>query len=151
MTTWSLKMIRKLFQTTTLALLATAIGCGPTGAPAEQSSAIAVADLPPVAGCDSVKQLNRMALRLHPVDGVADLYLIENDGQALCIDSRTGARGMLVRLGFVPPSALAASNPMPGSDPNGSQDETSSNPMPGDPGNSNASSNPMPGQDHKTP
>jgi len=148
-------MIRRLFQTTTLALVATTltVGCGQSdpGDVAESASAIRIADLPPVAGCDSVKQISRVALNLRAVGGIADLYLVENDGQALCVDSRAGARGMLLRLGFVPPSTLAASNPMPGSDPNSGQDETSSNPMPGDPGNSNAASNPMPGQDHKNP
>jgi hypothetical protein len=152
MTTWSLKMIRKFSQTTTMTLLAAtlAAGCGQSQ-PVETAQAVHVAALPPVAGCDSVKQVSRLGVLLRPVLGVDDLFLVEaQGGEALCIDSTSGVHAMLLRLSFVSPLALTASNPMPGNDPSG-QDETSSNPMTGDPGNSNASSNPMPGQYHKQP
>jgi hypothetical protein len=125
----------------TIALLAA--GCGGEVQPAENASAIHVAALPPVAGCDSVAKLSTLALRLHPVAEVTDLFLVEAGDQALCIDSGAGVQEMVFRLHTA--RELASSNPMPGD--NG---DTSSNPMPGDPGSStNTGSNPMPGTDHK--
>jgi hypothetical protein len=144
MTTGSLKMIRNLLATTTLfALLA---GCGQVQ-PGEATNAIQVAQLPPVLGCDSVAKTGaRHTVSLISVSGVDDLYLVRAGETDLCIDSRRGVHAMVLRLGFVPPLELAASNPMPGDD--GSGDEAGSNPMPGDDG---TASNPMPGENHKNP
>jgi hypothetical protein len=129
-----------------------AIGCG--SEVAENQAAIHAAELPPVAGCDSLSHpaaLHRPAatrLELRAVAGVDDLYLASAGGVALCIDSIDGIQAMALRLSFLPPRELASSNPMPGDPGNGN---AGSNPMPGDPGNNsgNAGSNPMPGDDHK--
>ena len=128
-----------------------AIGCGGEVQPGQQTDAIRAAELPPVAGCDSLTQPPARALKLRAVADVPDLYLVSAGSVALCIDSGAGIEAMAFRLNVLTPRELASSNPMPGDPGAPNQDETGSNPMPGDPGNSNAGSNPMPGTDGHKP
>ena len=127
-----------------------AIGCGGEVQPGREAAAIRAAELPPVAGCDSVARPAALAFKLRAVADVPDLYLVSAGATDLCIDSAAGIEALALRLNVMLPRELASSNPMPGDPGNPNQDTTSSNPMPGDPGNSNAGSNPMPGTDgHK--
>jgi hypothetical protein len=144
MTTGSLKMISRLSQMT-LVLFAMVAGCSGdiTG---DTQSAIRAEELPQVGGCETVVQPIR-ALRLRPVDGVVDLFVVQAADRAVCIDSHAGVQEMLLRVNPHPGHEdEVGSNPMPGD----SASNVSSNPMPGDPGSgANAGSNPMPGENHK--
>jgi hypothetical protein len=128
-------MIRSLLLTAVVA----AAGCGAVvDAPvATQGKSLHWSALPPVGGCERA-QPSRVHVTVHAIDGVDDLYLVQQSGGAVCIDSAAGVRAMLART-VDDPRMNAESNPMPGT-----VDDTSSNPMPGTV--DNTASNPMPGE-----
>ncbi len=136
------------------AALAGCAGGDPTG---ELNAPLRSAALPDVPGCDAIGALPRGVLAARAIADVHDLYVVTDDGVALCIDSEEGIvkrfGGALFTTAATNPVPLrmerASSNPMPGNP----GDPSASNPMPGtDPGSSNpmpgtdpAGSNPMPG------
>jgi hypothetical protein len=144
MTIGSLKMISRISQLA-LVLFAVVAGCAGEGQSGDTQSAIRAEELPQVGGCETVVQPLR-ALRVRPVDGVVDLFVVHSGERAVCIDSHSGVQEMLLRVNPHANHEEAGSNPMPGD----SASDVSSNPMPGDPGSgANAGSNPMPGENHK--
>ena len=104
-----------------------------TGAPA--SEGLQVSTLPNLPGCEGQAANGRLSARA--IAGGDGLYVVYEDGRALCIDTLAGATDSLGTVGVDD----ASSNPMPGLG-----HQSWSNPMPGDPGDP-AASNPMPGID----
>jgi hypothetical protein len=149
-------MISKLIKNAALAALAFAtVGCNaPPDAVSydEAHFRIGAAELPALDGCDRLSARQR-DVKLVPVGGVENLYLVKIAGKDRCIDGLEGVSAMVARsrVAALGTRDLASSNPMPGIDTNEGEDE--SNPMPGDEASSEGSgegegnSNPMPGRD----
>jgi len=147
-------MISNLLKSAAVAAVAfVTVGCNTAPTATAYDSApfsIGAADLPALNGCERLAAHERQ-IKLVPVAGVEDLYLVKIAGKSSCIDDLEGVSAMIARVRTTAFGSreLASSNPMPGVDTNEGEDE--SNPMPGDEassqGDGDGNSNPMPGRD----
>jgi hypothetical protein len=114
-----------------------ASGCDGSATVSESSQGIAFAELPKVGGCAEVKLNRRSQIKVRPVAGVHDLFLVVADGKALCVDNQYQVDQLLGRAGSpAMPDDFEPSNPMPGTHvvpqrPGDRDANTDSNPMPG--------------------
>jgi hypothetical protein len=146
-----------------LGALAFAAGLAGTGCSRAPSTALAssegliLTELPDLPGCETFAQsAPKGTVEVTPLRDYAELYFVADRSGGRCIDTLDGLTHALVRFPdtvtvhrarVISPSTRneqAASNPMPGIDP----DPYASNPMPGsDPDGDPYASNPMPGSD----